>query len=146
MEPGTAAVGPVAPLAVALVGPTAVGKTALALDLAERLGAEIVSADSRQVYRGLDIGTAKPPPALRRGIPHHLLDVAEPDEVYTVALYQRQGLPAFWPAAGCPCWWAGLGCTCGPSAMASSSRLCRPSRRCGPSWSGCWPRRAWPPS
>jgi len=63
-----------------IVGPTASGKTALAVELAQRLGAEIVSADSQQCYRGLDAGTAKPTPEERARVPHHLLDVADPDE------------------------------------------------------------------
>ena len=67
-----------------LVGPTAAGKSAVALELAERLGAEIVSADSMQVYRGLDIGTAKPTPAERQRIPHHLIDVCDVDEMFDV--------------------------------------------------------------
>ena len=59
---------------VAIVGPTASGKTELSLDLAQALGGEIVNTDAMQVYRGMDIGTAKLPPAERRGIPHHLLE------------------------------------------------------------------------
>ena len=62
---------------IAVVGPTAAGKSELSLDLAERLGGEIVNTDAMQVYRGMDIGTAKLPPAERRGIPHHLLDVLD---------------------------------------------------------------------
>jgi tRNA dimethylallyltransferase len=73
---------------LAVVGPTAVGKTALAIGLAQRLGGEVVSADSRQVYRGMDIGTAKPTPAERAAAPHHLLDVAEPDDEFSLATYQ----------------------------------------------------------
>jgi tRNA dimethylallyltransferase len=73
-----------------LVGPTAVGKTAVALDLAEALGAEIVNADSMQVYRELDIGTAKPTPAERGRVRHHLLDVADPDEHYDAARYAAE--------------------------------------------------------
>ena len=65
------------PVVVAVVGATASGKTALSLDLAERLGGEIVNTDAMQVYRGMDIGTAKLPEAERRGIPHHLLDVLD---------------------------------------------------------------------
>ncbi len=68
------------PRVLALVGPTAAGKTELALELAAALGAEIVSVDSRQVYRRLDIGTAKPDLAARRAVRHHLIDVVEPDE------------------------------------------------------------------
>jgi tRNA dimethylallyltransferase len=74
---------------VAVVGATAAGKSALALDLAERLGGEIVNTDSMQVYRGMDIGTAKLPVAERRGIPHHLVDVLEVSEPATVAEFQR---------------------------------------------------------
>lgn len=69
---------------LALVGPTAVGKSDLAVDLAESLGAEIVSADSMQVYIGMDIGTAKLPESQRRGIPHHLIDVWQPEHEVSV--------------------------------------------------------------
>lgn len=75
---------------VAIVGPTAVGKTALAMRLARQLDAEIVSADSRQVYRHMDIGTAKPSVEQRRVVPHHLIDVVDPDEEYSLALFLRQ--------------------------------------------------------
>jgi len=75
------------PRLIALVGATGVGKTQMALDLAGRLGGEIVSADSMQVYRGMDIGTAKPTPEERKRIPHHLLDVVDPDEPFDVARY-----------------------------------------------------------
>jgi tRNA dimethylallyltransferase len=71
-----------------LVGPTAVGKTALAIALARSLGGGIVSADSRQVYRGMDIGTAKPTIAERAAAPHHLIDVVDPDEEFSLARYQ----------------------------------------------------------
>ena len=74
---------------IAIVGPTAVGKSELGLRLAEEFGGEIVSADSRQIYRGLDIGTAKPTAEERRRVPHHLLDVVDPDEVLTLAQYQE---------------------------------------------------------
>lgn len=84
---------PAAPL-VAIVGPTAVGKTALALALASRLGGEIVSADSRQIYRGMDIGTAKPTPAELAALPHHLIDIADPDQDFSLAVYQDQALAA----------------------------------------------------
>ncbi len=73
---------------VAVVGATAAGKSTLALDLAERLGAEIVNTDSMQVYRGMDVGTAKLPPDERRGITHHLMDVLEVTEPATVAEFQ----------------------------------------------------------
>lgn len=74
---------------LALVGPTAVGKTDLSLALAEAMGAEIVSVDSMLVYRGMDIGTAKPSLADRRRVPHHLIDVAEPSEPFSVARFQE---------------------------------------------------------
>ncbi|AEJ39822.1 tRNA delta(2)-isopentenylpyrophosphate transferase [Sulfobacillus acidophilus TPY] len=72
-----------------IAGPTAVGKTALSLAVAEQLAGEIVSADSAQVYRGLDIGSAKVSPAIRQKIPHHLIDIVEPDQPFSVADYQR---------------------------------------------------------
>jgi tRNA dimethylallyltransferase len=75
------------PLVLAVLGPTATGKSALALALAERFGGDIVNCDSTAVYRGFDIGTDKVPQADRRGIPHHLIDVAEPTDVYTAARY-----------------------------------------------------------
>ncbi|MCW2815189.1 MAG: miaA [Nocardioides sp.] len=73
---------------VAIVGPTAAGKTGLSLDVAERLGGEVVNTDAMQVYRGMDVGTAKLPPAERRGIPHHLLDRLDVRETATVAQFQ----------------------------------------------------------
>ncbi|GAA2168455.1 tRNA (adenosine(37)-N6)-dimethylallyltransferase MiaA [Pedococcus bigeumensis] len=76
------------PLVVGVVGPTATGKSDLALDLAEALGGEVVGADASQLYRGMDIGTAKVPPAQRRGIPHHQLDVLDVVEEASVAAYQ----------------------------------------------------------
>ncbi len=74
---------------VALVGATASGKTGLSLDLAEHLGGEVVNTDAMQVYRGMDIGTAKLPESERRDIPHHLLDVLDVTEPATVALFQE---------------------------------------------------------
>ena len=79
---------------IALVGPTAVGKTRLALELAKFLPLEVVSADSRTVYRWMDIGTAKPSPEEQRQVPHHLIDVVDPDESYSLAVYQQQALEA----------------------------------------------------
>jgi len=76
------------PPLIVIAGPTAVGKSALALALAQALDGEIVSADSRLVYRGLDIGTDKPTPAERARIPHHLIDVVNPDEPFSLATYQ----------------------------------------------------------
>ncbi len=73
---------------VVLLGPTAVGKTALSLELAERFDGEIVGADSRQVYKGMDIGTAKPTPAEQARVPHHLIDFRAPDQPLTLAEFQ----------------------------------------------------------
>ncbi len=74
---------------VAVVGPTATGKSALGLGLAEAFGGEIIACDSTAVYRGLDIGTDKVSPDEQRGIPHHLIDVAGPEETYSAADYSR---------------------------------------------------------
>jgi len=83
-----------APTVVAILGPTASGKSALGVALAERFGGEIVSCDSTAVYRGFDIGTDKPPLAARRGVPHHLIDVADPEEDYTAARYAQEAAAA----------------------------------------------------
>ena len=92
---------------VALIGATAVGKTALSLSIAEKLNAEIISVDSRQVYRYMDVGTDKVSSALRREVPHHMIDVADPDEKFTVSdfaekasqaaarIYSRKRIPLF---------------------------------------------------
>ena len=82
------------PLVVAVLGPTATGKSALALAIAERHGGEIINCDSTAVFRGFDIGTDKIAPADRRGIPHHLIDIAEPTEDYTAARYARDAAAA----------------------------------------------------
>ncbi len=74
---------------IVILGPTAVGKTALAVELCERYGGEVVSADSRQFYRGMEIGTAKPTEEERARAPHHLVDIADPDETISLALYLR---------------------------------------------------------
>ncbi len=73
-----------------LVGPTGVGKTEIAFQLAENLNGEIVSADSRLFYRGMDIGTAKPTLAERARVPHHLIDIANPDEILSLAVFQQK--------------------------------------------------------
>ena len=97
---------------VAIVGPTASGKSALGVKLAERLGGEVVACDSTQLYRGFDIGTAKPSLSERRGIPHHLMDVLSPQEEATAGrhrqlaltvldgLRQRKRLPVFTAGTG----------------------------------------------
>lgn len=77
---------------VVIVGPTASGKSALGLEFARRYDGEIICADSRTVYRGMDIGTAKPSPAERAEIPHHLLDIVFPDQTFTAAEFKRRAL------------------------------------------------------
>ena len=81
--------GQAKPPLIVIVGPTAVGKTDISIQLAERLNGEIVSADSRLFYRGMDIGTAKPTPEERRSVPHHLIDVADPGTTWSLALFQQ---------------------------------------------------------
>jgi tRNA dimethylallyltransferase len=80
---------PISHLPILIAGPTAVGKSAIALQLAEQLGGEIISADSMQVYRGLDIGTAKPSPADRARVPHHLVDICDLTESFDAAQFAR---------------------------------------------------------
>ena len=82
------------PELIVIAGPTGVGKTAAAVALAHRLPVEVISADSRQVYRGLDVATGKPTTEERRAVPHHLLDVVDPDDRYDAARFRRD-------AAGC---------------------------------------------
>ncbi len=78
------------PPLILIVGPTAVGKTELALQLAERLNGEIVSADSRLFYRGMNVGTAKPTREELARVPHHLIDIADPDEILSLAVFQQK--------------------------------------------------------
>lgn len=79
---------------IVILGPTAVGKTEVSIKLAEMMDGEIVSADSRLFYRGMDIGTAKPSPAERKRVPHHLIDVADPDQGWNLAIYLREARQA----------------------------------------------------
>ena len=113
------------PPIVAVVGATASGKTELSLDLAERLGGEIVNTDAMQLYAGMDVGTAKLPVAERRGIPHHLLDVLEVTESASVAVFQQRAreviADAPRSAARRRCWSAGRRSTPGPSSTGSTS-------------------------
>lgn len=75
---------------VVILGPTGVGKSEIAIQLAERFNGEIVSADSRLFYRGMDIGTAKPTLEERQRVPHHLIDVADPDQIWSLGIFQRE--------------------------------------------------------
>jgi tRNA dimethylallyltransferase len=81
------------PKIVVIAGPTASGKSGLAVNLARSLSGEIVNADSMQVYRGMDIGTAKPTLEEQKGVPHHLLDIVNPDDPFNAAIYRRKALP-----------------------------------------------------
>lgn len=129
---------------ICIVGPTASGKTALSVWLAQALGGEIVSFDSMQVYRRMDIGTAKPTPEERCGVPHHMLDVADPAENYSVSRYVQEadacvqdilsrGSPSFWSAA--------RGFISILSSRGGSLRRCRRPAGARP-WSAARPRRA----
>ena len=89
MSDGGAGAGGAVPQALAIVGPTASGKTALSIEVARRLGGEIISMDSRSVYRGMDVGTAKPTPEERGGIPHHGIDLVEPSERFSAGRWAR---------------------------------------------------------
>src|ERR671934_293020 len=77
------------PRLIAILGPTATGKSALGLAIAERFGGEIINCDSTAVYRGFDIGTDKVAQAERRGVPHHLIDIVDPTDEYTAAQFAR---------------------------------------------------------
>ncbi|MEO8476637.1 MAG: tRNA (adenosine(37)-N6)-dimethylallyltransferase MiaA [Actinomycetota bacterium] len=101
------------PPILALVGPTASGKTDAAIELARAFGAEVVSVDSMLVYRGMDVGTAKPTRAQRAVVPHHLIDLAEPSESFSVARYQALGREAL----------EGIGARDGRALLAGGSGL-----------------------
>ena len=136
----------------ALVGPTASGKTEAGIALATALGAEIVSVDSMLVYRGMDVGTAKPTAEQRAVVPHHLLDLAEPSERFTVARFQTRGAvpcSAGWPRR---CSSGVRGSTSGRWSTSCGShrripRCARPcSRRRPTSWAPTSSTGGWPPA
>ena len=112
------------PKLVVITGPTASGKTALGVALAQRLGGEVVSADSMQIYRGMDIGTAKPTPEEMQGVPHHMIDIADPAENYSVSRYAARG-------ENCRSSSAVRGCTSTRSSPGARSPTARPTPRCG---------------
>lgn len=91
---------PEAPTLLIVLGPTAVGKSRVAVDLALRFGGEVISGDSIQVYRGFDVGTDKPTPETRRGVPHHLVDIVGPEVQFTAADFVREALAAAGAVAG----------------------------------------------
>lgn len=79
---------------IIIAGPTASGKTSLAVALAKRIDGEVVSADSMQIYRGMSIGTALPTAEEKQGVPHHLLEIVDPDEKFSAAVYQKRAFAA----------------------------------------------------
>jgi tRNA dimethylallyltransferase len=78
---------------ISVVGPTAAGKTSLAIQLAQTLGTDIVSADARQVYRGMAIGTAQPTASEREAVRHHLVDCLDPTELYSAGMFEADAVP-----------------------------------------------------
>lgn len=95
-----------------IAGPTATGKTEVAVKIAKRVNGEVVSADSMLVYRGMDIGTAKPTEEEKQGIPHHLIDVVDPDDEFTAAMFQeraREAIAAIHDKGGLPMLVGGTG-------------------------------------
>jgi tRNA dimethylallyltransferase len=106
----------VQPRLLVILGPTASGKSDLAMEVARRTGAEILSVDSMQVYRGMDVGTAKPTPAERAAVPHHLIDVIDPNEEFTVARFveladaviRRPAAPPLIATGGTPLYYKAL--------------------------------------
>ena len=102
------------PSALVLAGPTASGKSALAMALAQHIELEIISVDSAQVYRGMDVGTAKPSAAERALVPHHLIDILDPAERYSAARFADDAarlITAINARGRCRCWWAARCCT-----------------------------------
>ena len=89
------------PKVIAIVGPTASGKTQMAIDLAKEINGEVISADSRYVYRGFDIATAKPTKEEQDGIPHHLIDIVEPEYDYSVAEFSDDARKAIFENSDC---------------------------------------------
>ena len=100
------------PKLIVVLGTTACGKSGLGVELAKRFDGEIVSADSRQVYKGLDLGTGKVTEEEMEGVPHHMLDVVEPNQPYSVADFQAGAYAAIddiLARAGAPSWWGAPG-------------------------------------
>ena len=116
-----------------IVGPTAVGKSRIAIEVAKAFETEVLTADSRQVYRGMDVGTDKPSIATSQGIPHRLIDLVDPDESFNAGLYRRQAIDEIerlYQTAAFPWSWVARGSMCGPSSRACATHH-RPIRLCG---------------
>ena len=131
---------------VVILGPTAVGKSRVAVEVAKQLDSDILTADSRQVYRGMDVGTDKPPVAARQGIAHHLIDLVEPDEPFNAGLFQRhatQLIEGLHQRRRLPLVVGGTGlyvrillqglCDAPPSDPAVRAQFCEEAREQGPS-------------
>ncbi|MEA2624232.1 MAG: tRNA dimethylallyltransferase [Candidatus Binatota bacterium] len=142
---------------IVVAGPTAAGKTEVALRLSERFGGEIVNADSRQVYRHMDVGTAKPTLAERSIVPHHLFDVVDPDEHFDAACYRDHGrtaLRGIWSRGRLPIVVGGTGLYLralsrglfrGPGAVAALRRVLEQLEEDHPGMLARWCRRVDPP-
>ena len=119
------------PKLVVITGPTASGKTALGVMLAQRLGGEVVSADSMQIYRGMDIGTAKPTPEEMQGVPHHMIDIADPTENYSVSRYAAEATACVDDILARRSSSEGRGFTSTRSSPGAPLPTARPTPRCG---------------
>jgi tRNA dimethylallyltransferase len=130
---------------VVILGPTAVGKSRVAIELAKQLDSEILTADSRQVYRGMDVGTDKPPLATRQGVVHHLIDLVDPDELFNAGLFQRHAtrlIEGLYKRRRLPLVVGGTGlyvrillqglCEAPPSDPGLRAQLCEEAREQGP--------------
>ena len=132
------------PLVIALMGPTASGKTALAIDLAERLDLAVLSVDSRQLYRHMDVGTAKPTPAQRQRVRHELLDLRDPDNPITLqefSVLAREAIAAEHRRRGIAFLVGGSGLYLQALLAGLEPPAVPPNRRCGPN-SPAWARSA----
>ena len=123
---------------IAVVGQTATGKSETAVAVAEAVRGEVIGADAYQVYRGIDIGTAKPSEAQRARVPHHLIDCLDPDEDLTLARYldygDRSAGRRLGPRGSCRCCAAAAASTSGPFSRAGSCLVCRPTKGSAPNW------------
>ena len=131
-------------LAACILGPTAVGKTEVALLVAEQAGLEILSVDSRQIYRRLELGTAKPTAAERARVAHHLLDALDPEETCSARRFRDLARIALTEAGERGAWLLGVGGAglYWEALVRGLHDLPRPPGRSGPGMSGCWRKRA----
>ena len=124
------------PAVVAVVGPTATGKTALGVALAQQFSGEVISADSMQIYKGLDVGTAKVAPQETCGIPHHGVDILTPEKTFSVADFTAlagEYIQDITARGICRCWWAVPACMCKAFYMGCDSPPKKPRTVCASS-------------